>query len=241
MFAAADAGMFFADADRSGLGPARQAHSVYLRAIFPYGTPGGWNEAKKNALADAIIAQLAEYAPNLRGAIEARQVLSPEDLESRFGLRGGHIFHGEPAAGTDLRRPVPGAQPDSEFVFVRLGNASRRLRERISRKTRGCRHSCRRAGGYERMIAAAALHAPPAHRFSIAAMQRIAGVSGAVISPDGSRVAFVVSRTDLEHNRYDDVLEIYDRRTRVTHEADVDFRSVVERPGRPMVRASQPL
>ena len=76
------------------------------------------------------------------------------------------------------------------------------------------------------MIAAAAPHGPPAHRFSIAAMQRIAGVSGAVISPDGSRVAFVVSRTDLEHNRYDDVLEIYDRRTRITHAASAGFRSV---------------
>ena len=96
-----------------GLAPAGKHILSIFAQYFPYGTPGGWNEAKKNALADAIIAQLAEYAPNLRGAIEARQVLSPADLESRFGLRGGHIFHGELLPGQiyedrfPVRSPIP--------------------------------------------------------------------------------------------------------------------------------------
>ena len=40
----------------------------------------------------------------------ARQVLAPPDLEARFGLTGGHIFHGElvPEQAFDLR-PVPGS------------------------------------------------------------------------------------------------------------------------------------
>jgi phytoene dehydrogenase-like protein len=62
---------------------------------FPYDRPGGWSGAKREAAADKIIAILARYAPNLPAAIEHRQVLAPPDLEARFGLRGGHIFHGE--------------------------------------------------------------------------------------------------------------------------------------------------
>ena len=35
------------------------------------------------------------HAPELPGTIEGRQVLTPLDLESAFGLTGGQIFHGE--------------------------------------------------------------------------------------------------------------------------------------------------
>ena len=68
--------------------------------------------------------------------------------------------------------------------------------------------------------------AAPAPRFSIEAMQRIAGVSGATISPDGTRVAYVVSRVNVEHNRYDDELEVYDRRTNTTSSLSTGHRSV---------------
>jgi phytoene dehydrogenase-like protein len=44
------------------------------------------------------------------GSVLARQVLAPPDLEARFGLTRGHIFHGElvPEQAFDLR-PVPGS------------------------------------------------------------------------------------------------------------------------------------
>jgi len=38
---------------------------------------------------------LAAYAPNLKESIVARQVLTPLDLEQTYGLRRGHIHHGE--------------------------------------------------------------------------------------------------------------------------------------------------
>src|SRR5207244_9207913 len=38
---------------------------------------------------------IARYAPNVPASIEAHQVFTPQDLESRFGLTGGHIFHGD--------------------------------------------------------------------------------------------------------------------------------------------------
>ncbi len=54
---------------------------------------------------------------------------------------------------------------------------------------------------------------PPAHRFGIGDWGRIVQLSSAVISPDGTQIAFDVSRADMPHNRYDDTLEVYDRRT----------------------------
>ena len=50
---------------------------------------------RREAIADKIVGLLAQYAPNIPGAIEGRQLLVPPDLEARFGLVGGHIFHGE--------------------------------------------------------------------------------------------------------------------------------------------------
>jgi phytoene dehydrogenase-like protein len=44
---------------------------------------------------DAVIDTLAEYAPDLKQLIIHRQVITPAELESQYGLTGGHIFHGE--------------------------------------------------------------------------------------------------------------------------------------------------
>ena len=86
----------------------------------PYAPAGrSWDDGLREEFADRVLAKLAEYAPNMRGAVIARQMLSPVDLERRFGLTGGHIFHGEitpdqsynlrPLAGwSDYRTPLPG-------------------------------------------------------------------------------------------------------------------------------------
>ena len=57
---------------------------------------GKWRTAR-NGLGDAIIRELAVYAPGLEDRILHRQVLTPADLETTYGLTGGHIFHGEHA------------------------------------------------------------------------------------------------------------------------------------------------
>ena len=62
---------------------------------FPFDRARGWNHDDREAAADKIVAMLAKYAPNIPNAIEARQVLAPPDLYEKFGLVGGHIFHGE--------------------------------------------------------------------------------------------------------------------------------------------------
>jgi phytoene dehydrogenase-like protein len=98
--------------------PGRHVMSVFVQ-YTPYRlSEGGW-DALKEAYADRVVATLAEYAPDLPGLIEHRQVLSPLDLERTFGLTGGDIFHGEmtldrlfwmrPLAGwAQYRTPVRG-------------------------------------------------------------------------------------------------------------------------------------
>ena len=47
-------------------------------------------------------------APGIESLVEARQVLTPEDLETTFGTSGGHVLHGEPALDQLLwMRPIP--------------------------------------------------------------------------------------------------------------------------------------
>src|SRR3989442_3663844 len=55
---------------------------------------GTWPEIREK-VGDQIIDTLAEYAPNIKKAIIAREALSPCDLEQIFGLTEGNILHGE--------------------------------------------------------------------------------------------------------------------------------------------------
>ncbi len=85
---------------------------------FPYNVPGGW-DARRDEAAEAIIEQVDRYAPGFAASVIGRLDLSPLDLERRFGLTGGDIFHGKmsldqlfsnrPMLGhADYRMPLPG-------------------------------------------------------------------------------------------------------------------------------------
>ncbi|HYJ30246.1 MAG TPA: NAD(P)/FAD-dependent oxidoreductase [Allosphingosinicella sp.] len=85
---------------------------------FPYAVEGGW-PARRDEAADHILATVDRYAPGFARSVIARSPLSPFDLEQRFGLVGGDIFHGRmsldqlfsarPLLGhADYRMPVPG-------------------------------------------------------------------------------------------------------------------------------------
>jgi phytoene dehydrogenase-like protein len=76
----------------------------------PYTLQGADWEAQREALGDAVIDTIAQYAPNVKGAVIHREVLTPVDLERRFGLVGGNIFHGEMALDQLFSlRPAPQA------------------------------------------------------------------------------------------------------------------------------------
>jgi len=57
------------------------------------GTPRSWDDAREVA-ADLIVDTVTAHAPNFKASIIARQLHSPLDLERKFGLIGGDIFHG---------------------------------------------------------------------------------------------------------------------------------------------------
>lgn len=51
-------------------------------------------DTHREAAADTVFAAIDRFAPNFSSAVIAREVLTPADLETRFGLPGGDIFHG---------------------------------------------------------------------------------------------------------------------------------------------------
>ena len=76
----------------------------------PYELAGGksWDSAKES-FADRCIDLLVEFAPNMRNAVLHRQILSPKDLESVYGLTGGNIFQGAMNLNQLFSlRPIPG-------------------------------------------------------------------------------------------------------------------------------------
>jgi len=108
---------------QSTVDPTLAPRGKHTASIFCQYTPytprsGSW-EALREPFGDRVVEVLADYAPNLPGAVLKRVVLSPLDLERRFGLTGGHIWHLEmtpdqmyearPLLGwAHYRTPVPG-------------------------------------------------------------------------------------------------------------------------------------
>jgi phytoene dehydrogenase-like protein len=89
--------------------PGRQVLSVLVQYAPYHLKTGAWDGARREALGDAVVALLAQYAPNLPGAVLHRQVLSPLDMEQRLSLTEGNIYQGEMALDQMFfMRPVPG-------------------------------------------------------------------------------------------------------------------------------------
>ena len=89
--------------------PGMHIASLFCQQFAPE-LPGGrsWDDHREE-VADLIIDTVTEHAPNFKGAVVARQIHSPLDLERKFGLIGGDIFHG--TMGLDqlwAARPVLG-------------------------------------------------------------------------------------------------------------------------------------
>jgi len=74
--------------------PGKHVMSIFVQ-YAPFALNGGWDDARREAFGDAVIRTLAEYAPNLPGAILHRQVMTPLDMQEVMGLTEGNIFHGE--------------------------------------------------------------------------------------------------------------------------------------------------
>lgn len=71
----------------------------------PYDLEGGWTDAARERLGDAVVAELERVAPGVRAAVEGREVLTPADIAARYGVSGGHMHHAEHALDQLVIRP----------------------------------------------------------------------------------------------------------------------------------------
>lgn len=93
--------------------------SLFCQHVAPVLPDGrSWDDCREE-VADLMIETVNRYAPNFAGSVIARQIHSPLDLERKFGLVKGDIFHGalsldqlfsaRPMLGyADYRTPVKG-------------------------------------------------------------------------------------------------------------------------------------
>jgi phytoene dehydrogenase-like protein len=89
--------------------PGKYVMSMFTQ-YFPYRLAPGLSLAEeREKYADRCFDLMNEFAPNFRRSVIARQVLTPVDLEERFGLTGGNIMQGVMSLSSlSFMRPVPG-------------------------------------------------------------------------------------------------------------------------------------
>lgn len=130
----------------------------HLMSCFTQYVPASWSSAphrdELEAYADRVVDGYARFAPNLKTAIEHRQVLGPYDMEQEYGLVGGNIMHGDltldqlfswrPVAGyADYRTPIrdlylcgSGTHPGGGISGINGRNASREILKDFKRRHR---------------------------------------------------------------------------------------------------------
>ena len=93
-----------------GMAPAgKHVMSVWMQYAPFRLKEGTWDAASREALGDRVVDCLAAYAPNLKSAVLARQVLTPRDLADTYAVTEGNLYHGEMGLDQILfMRPVPG-------------------------------------------------------------------------------------------------------------------------------------
>ena len=68
--------------------------SIYAH-YAPYRLRDATWAAMKEPLLQRVMATLTRFAPDIGKLVMAAEVITPLELETRYGLHGGHIFHGE--------------------------------------------------------------------------------------------------------------------------------------------------
>ena len=128
----------------------------HLMSCFTQYVPASWSQAphrlELEAYADRVVEGYARFAPNLKTAVEHRQVLGPYDMEQEYGLVGGNIMHGDltldqlfswrPVAGyADYRTPIKnlylcgsGTHPGGGISGINGRNASREILKDLKRR-----------------------------------------------------------------------------------------------------------
>ncbi len=74
--------------------PGQHVASLFCQQFAPELPDGRSWDDEREAAADRIIDTVEGYAPGFRASVLGRMILSPLDLERKFGLMGGDIMHG---------------------------------------------------------------------------------------------------------------------------------------------------
>jgi phytoene dehydrogenase-like protein len=94
----------------TGLAPEGKHLMLAFSQYGPYELrEGSWDDGGRDEWAAKVLKTLGEFAPNLEAAVEHVEVLTPGDIEERFGLLGGNIMQGELTPDQMFSfRPIPG-------------------------------------------------------------------------------------------------------------------------------------
>jgi phytoene dehydrogenase-like protein len=85
----------------------------HVMSMFSQWVPCAYADAphtsELDAFADRLVARVEQVAPGFTDSILHRQIIGPYEMEHRYGLLGGNIFHGELTPSQMFHmRPVPG-------------------------------------------------------------------------------------------------------------------------------------
>ncbi|MGJ9423271.1 phytoene desaturase family protein [Aeromicrobium sp. CF3.5] len=94
--------------DPSMAPPGKHVLSMYVQYVPHTVADGNWSDVKE-AYLDDLLEYVEPYLPGLTDAVIHRLILTPADLEERFALPGGNLYHGA-MSPLDLfaGRPVSG-------------------------------------------------------------------------------------------------------------------------------------
>jgi len=137
------------------LAPQGKHVASILFQYAPYKLRTTTNEEARRQIGERALALLAGHAPDLAGRVLAQEVLTPQDIESQFGMSGGQWHHGEvtldqmfflrPAAQFQrYRMPIPGlwlcgagAHPGGNLSGAPGANAAREILKDRRRQRQG--------------------------------------------------------------------------------------------------------
>jgi phytoene dehydrogenase-like protein len=93
--------------------PSLAPEGRHIMGIFlqyaPYTLKDATWDQLREPFAQRVLDIIEDYAPGFQGHVLEKQVLTPLDLERRFGIAGGNIFHGEMSLDQMFAmRPVAG-------------------------------------------------------------------------------------------------------------------------------------
>jgi phytoene dehydrogenase-like protein len=89
--------------------PGKHTLTIYGDWVPYQPADGPWTPERRRAFVDDVFDTIAEHAPDVRDVVRDWMVLVPPDIEARFNITGGNIFHGDLTLEQLFSlRPIPG-------------------------------------------------------------------------------------------------------------------------------------